>query len=79
MQGPYSKGMNCAMLKDFNIRYFVTKDSGISNGFIEKMEAALECSVTLIVVASNYHETEENEQEALKYLHDKMSETQNGR
>ena len=73
MTGPFSKLMNYAMLKDFNIRYLVTKDSGISNGFIEKMEAALELGVTLIVVAAPYHEEAGREEEVIKRLKDKIN------
>lgn len=59
MKGPCSKLMNHAMLKDFQIRYLVTKDSGIASGFLEKMEAAFELGVKVIVVAAAYHEEEE--------------------
>ena len=70
MRGPFSKMMNCAMIKDFNIRYLVTRDSGISSGFIEKMEAALESGITLIVVASAYHEENVREEEVVKMIRD---------
>ncbi len=71
MTGPFSKMMNYATLKDYNIRYLVTKDSGISSGFLEKMEAAMELGVTLIVVAAPYNEEEEKEEEVVKRLKDK--------
>ena len=67
MVGPFSKNMNKAMLQEFDIRYLVTKDAGISGGFLEKMEAALELGVTLIVVASPYDEKKDKE-ETLKRL-----------
>ena len=73
MTGPFSKQMNQAMLKDYQIRYLVTKDSGISSGFIEKMEAALELGVTLIVVASSYQEETGREEEVVKRLKDKAT------
>lgn len=73
MYGPFSKMMNSAMIKDFDIKYIVTKDYGISTGFIEKMEAALEMDATLIVVASNYTEQQENEEEVVKQLRDEMA------
>ena len=58
------------MLKDYNIHYLVTKDSGISSGFIEKMEAALESSVTMIVVAAPYQKETGREEEVVKQLKD---------
>ena len=73
MTGPFSKQMNQAMLKDYQIRYLVTKDSGISSGFIEKMEAALELGVTLVVVASSYQEETGREEEVVKRLRDKAT------
>ena len=72
MYGPFSKNMNCAILKDFDIQYLVTKDYGISTGFIEKMEAALEMDATLIVVATGYSEREGQEHELVKRLKAEM-------
>ena len=63
--------MNHAMLKDFNIRYLVTKDAGISSGFLEKMEAAFELGVKIIVVASAHSEKVGDEEEILKLLRDR--------
>ena len=46
MQGPFSEEMNAAMLKQYECRYLVTKDSGKAGGFLEKMQAAVSCKVT---------------------------------
>ena len=50
MQGPFSKELNLAMLNDLSARYFVTKESGKSGGFLEKVEAAKEAGAVLIVI-----------------------------
>lgn len=50
MQGPFSKEMNLAMLKEYDIRYLVTKESGATGGFQEKMEAAKEAGVEVVVI-----------------------------
>ncbi|WP_050639817.1 MULTISPECIES: precorrin-6A reductase [Clostridia] len=50
MQGPFSKELNTAMLKYTGADYFVTKESGKAGGFEEKLEAARETGVTLVVV-----------------------------
>lgn len=71
MTGPFSKMMNYATLKDYDIRYLVTKDSGISSGFLEKMEAALELGVTMVVVAAKHHKEEGREEEIIKCLRDR--------
>ena len=36
MQGPFSYALNCALIKQFSIRYLVTKDGGAVGGFAEK-------------------------------------------
>ena len=50
MQGPFSKEMNMALLRQFGCRYMVTKESGTPGGFEEKYEAARECGTCLVVV-----------------------------
>ena len=50
MQGPFSKEMNAAMLRQYDCTYLVTKDTGKAGGFQEKMEAALECGVIPVVI-----------------------------
>jgi len=50
MQGPFSKELNMAMLKSSGSQILVTKDSGAAGGFGEKIEAALELGVTVIVI-----------------------------
>ena len=50
LQGPFSVEMNAAMLKQYQCRFLVTKDSGISGGFPEKTEAARKCGVTAVII-----------------------------
>ena len=50
MQGPFTKEMNVALLRQTNASYFVTKESGNTGGFREKAEAAAECGAVLVVV-----------------------------
>lgn len=50
MQGPFSKELNTAMLRQFDCKYLVTKDTGKAGGFQEKIEAALECGVTPVII-----------------------------
>lgn len=50
MQGPFSFEMNCAMLKQFNISYMVTKETGTAGGFEEKVKAAKENGVKIILI-----------------------------
>ena len=50
MQGPFSYALNCALIKQFSIRYLVTKDGGAVGGFAEKAQAAQDTGAQLIVV-----------------------------
>lgn len=50
MQGPFSKELNTAMIRQFAIRYLVSKDGGIPGGFPEKAEAAEETGIQLVVL-----------------------------
>lgn len=50
MQGPFSKELNVALLREFDISMLVTKASGKAGGFWEKVEAAQECGARLVVI-----------------------------
>lgn len=50
MQGPFSVEMNLAMLRSANIRYLVSKASGTAGGFDEKLEAAAQAQVQMLVI-----------------------------
>ena len=50
MQGPFSTEMNLAMLREYEIAYMVTKESGAAGGFLQKCEAAEEAGVRLVVI-----------------------------
>ena len=50
MQGPFSKELNCALIRESAIDMLVTKASGAAGGFWEKAEAAQECGIELIVI-----------------------------
>ncbi|UWP59741.1 bifunctional cobalt-precorrin-7 (C(5))-methyltransferase/cobalt-precorrin-6B (C(15))-methyltransferase [Ruminococcus gauvreauii] len=50
MQGPFSKELNIAMLRQLDCRYLVTKESGNTGGFLEKYEAARQTGATLVLI-----------------------------
>ncbi len=50
MQGPFSKQLNSAVMREFNIKYLVTKRSGKSGGFEEKIAAARDCGVECVII-----------------------------
>ena len=57
MQGPFSRELNVALLKQYDIRILVTKDTGGYGGFREKAEAAREAGCALLVVERPRGET----------------------
>ena len=50
MQGPFSRELNTALIRQFSIRWLVTKDGGAAGGFAEKAEAAHETGARLVVI-----------------------------
>lgn len=50
MQGPFSVELNMALLRQYQIRYLVTKDGGKTGGFEEKVLAARRTGVQLIII-----------------------------
>ena len=50
MQGPFSRELNVAMLRQISARFLVTKDTGREGGFAEKVEAAASCGCELVVI-----------------------------
>ena len=50
MQGPFSCELNIAMVHQFSIRWLVTKDGGAAGGFDDKVRAAQETGVRLVVI-----------------------------
>ena len=68
MQGPFSREMNEATLRQFAIKTLVTKDSGDAGGFRAKAEAAQAAGCDLLVIARPRQETGETLEEILKDL-----------
>ena len=50
MQGPFTAEMNEAMIRQYGISYLVTKQSGTSGGYYEKLEAAKKTGISVFVI-----------------------------
>lgn len=50
MHGPFTKELNVALLRQFQIKTMVTKRSGRAGGFQEKVEAAQEAGAELLII-----------------------------
>ncbi len=50
MHGPFSKELNTAMIRQYDIKYLVSKQSGMEGGFFEKSAAADECDIEMVII-----------------------------
>ncbi|MGN0154629.1 MAG: precorrin-6A reductase [Lachnospiraceae bacterium] len=50
MQGPFTIEMNEAMIRQYGISYLVTKQSGVSGGYFEKLEAAKKTGISVFAI-----------------------------
>ena len=50
MQGPFSRELNEALISQFNIAFLVTKDGGKACGFQEKVQAAENTGVRMLLI-----------------------------
>ncbi len=66
MQGPFSKEMDLAVIRQFDISLMVTKSSGRTGGFGEKTEAAAEAGIPVYLIGRPSNESGIDVQEVLK-------------
>ncbi len=50
LQGPVKYELECAFIKQFDIKAIITKDSGIAGGALEKFRAAQENNIKIIII-----------------------------
>lgn len=72
MQGPFSMELNLAMLRNFQISYLVTKESGSTGGYEEKCEAARRAGVKMVVIGRPSEETGRTYEEMCAYLAEEL-------
>lgn len=73
MQGPFSRELNAAMLRQLDCRYLVTKMSGSTGGFQEKLDAARECGCISVIIGRPLKETGISVNACKKLLCEKFS------
>ena len=73
MQGPFSAELNLAMLREFQIRFLVTKEAGSTGGFPEKREAAEKAGAVLVVIGRPEEREGFSEEELYAYLKQELS------
>ena len=50
LEGPFSKTFNEFLIKEFDIKFLVTKETSKAGGFLEKIEAAKSSKIELIII-----------------------------
>lgn len=68
MQGPFSHGMNLALLRETGAHYLVTKNSGPAGGFDEKLSAAKEANAAVVLINRPAEETGLDFQQMTEWL-----------
>ena len=57
MQGPFTEESNLALLRQYNIRYLLTKQSGAAGGYPEKRSAARKAEAALLTIRAPREES----------------------
>ncbi|MDO4293772.1 MAG: precorrin-6A reductase [Eubacteriales bacterium] len=68
LQGPFSRELNEAILRQYQIRWLVTKQSGRAGGYPEKLEAAQNAGVSVCVIGRPDSDTGESFEEVCRRL-----------
>lgn len=76
MQGPFSTELNAAMMKQYQIKYVVTKDTASAGGFPEKIEGAKLAGAKVLVVSRPTVETGYSLEELLERFQIEKTERQ---
>lgn len=66
--GPFIKEMNSAVIRQYDIRHLVTKESGREGGFDEKISAASEAGITCHVIRRPVKEEGLSVEEAFRHI-----------
>ena len=73
MQGPFPKELNIAMLRQWDCKYLVTKMSGATGGFQEKIDAARICGCISVIIGRPIKESGLSVNECKRILCQKFS------
>lgn len=68
MHGPFSTELNEALIRQYDIKHLVTKESGVTGGFFEKKQAAVNTGAQLYVIERPYTEEGISVDEAYKVI-----------
>ena len=68
MHGPFSRELNEAIIRQYDIKHLITKESGAAGGYLEKAAAAANTGAQLHVIERPYREEGVSVEEAYKII-----------
>lgn len=72
MQGPFSTEMNIALIRQFDIGVLVTKESGNSGGYNEKLMAGKQTGISVVVIKRPVEKDGKSLAEVIEYLKSRL-------
>ncbi|QSX05354.1 precorrin-6A reductase [Sedimentibacter sp. zth1] len=72
MQGPFTKDLNKALIKSFDIKILVTKESGNKGGFLEKINACDDLEIECLIVKRPKQQEGYNYEEVISIINSKQ-------
>lgn len=72
MQGPFSRELNEALIRQVKASWMVTKESGEAGGFLEKYQAACAAGCSLVVIGRPEKEEGRSLENCLEYISRKL-------
>ncbi len=75
MQGPFSEELNTAMLRQFDCRYLVTKETGKAGGYEEKIRAARTAGAKVVLVGRPPEQEGYSYEEVMRLLEERLPES----
>jgi len=78
MQGPFSENMNVATMEQINAKFIVTKESGKSGGFQEKIDAARKLGASVVLIGRLCKEEGMTLEEIVRYFEREFKIVQEG-
>lgn len=72
MQGPFSEELNTAMLRQFQCKYLVTKETGRAGGYGEKIRAAERAEAKVVLVRRPEDQPGYSYQETVRILEERL-------
>lgn len=73
MQGPFSEELNYALIRQVDAKYIVTKESGATGGYLEKINAAKRAGIQSIVIGRPIEEEGVTYSQCIELLNGKYS------